>query len=85
MLYVRANRCKEVFMADTKQVAAEALGALSAPDDARRRTTYADEVVFEAPGDVRIEGVGATIGCESDFAQPRSLDGAAGRRRGIRR
>ncbi len=49
-------------MADTKQVAAEALEAFNAHDDARMRATYAEEVVFEAPGDVRTEGVDATVG-----------------------
>lgn len=48
-------------MADTKQVAAEALEAFNAHDEARMRATYADEVVFEAPGDARTEGVDATV------------------------
>jgi steroid delta-isomerase-like uncharacterized protein len=62
MLYVRANRCKEVLMADTKQVAAEALEAFNAHDAAGIGATYADEIVFEAPGDVRTEGVEETVG-----------------------
>jgi len=61
MLYVRANRCEEVLMADTKQVAAAALEAFNAHDADGLRSTYADEVVFEAPGDVRTEGVEETV------------------------
>jgi len=48
-------------MADTKQVAAEALEAFNAHDEARFRATYADDVVFEAPGEVRTEGADATV------------------------
>jgi steroid delta-isomerase-like uncharacterized protein len=47
-------------MADTKQVAAEAVEAFNAHDEARFRATYAEDVVFEAPGDVHLEGVDAT-------------------------
>lgn len=49
MLYVRENQYKEVLMADTKQVAAEALEAFNAHDADGMRATYADEIVFEAP------------------------------------
>lgn len=49
-------------MADTRQVAAEALEAFNAHDEARIRATYADDVVFEAPGDVRAEGPDAATG-----------------------
>ena len=42
-------------MADTRQIAAEAVQAFNAHDEAGIRATYADDVVFEAPGDVRIE------------------------------
>jgi steroid delta-isomerase-like uncharacterized protein len=62
MLYVRENQYKEVLMADTKQVAAEALEAFNAHDADGMRATYADEIVFEAPGDVRTEGVDETVG-----------------------
>jgi hypothetical protein len=37
-------------MADTKQIAAEAVQAFDAHDEAGIRATYADNVVFEAPG-----------------------------------
>lgn len=49
-------------MADTRQVAAEALGAFNAHDEARIRATYAEDVVFEAPGDARISGADAATG-----------------------
>ncbi len=48
-------------MADTKQVAADALEAFNAHDEARIRGTYADDVVFEAPGGVRTEGFDAAV------------------------
>lgn len=43
-------------MADTRQVAAEALAAFNAHDEERIRATYADDAVLEAPGDTRLEG-----------------------------
>jgi len=49
-------------MGDTKQVAAEALEAFNAHDEAGIRATYADDVVFEAPGDARTEGAEETTG-----------------------
>ena len=49
-------------MADTRQVAAEAVRAFNAHDEAGIRATNADDVVFEAPGDVRIEDSDATTG-----------------------
>jgi steroid delta-isomerase-like uncharacterized protein len=49
-------------MADTRQIAAEAVQAFNAHDEAGIRATYADDVVFEAPGDVRIEDADATTG-----------------------
>ena len=47
-------------MSDTRQVAAEAIDAFNAHDSARIRATYADDVVFEAPGEVRLQGADAT-------------------------
>lgn len=49
-------------MADTRQVAAEALDAFNAHDEARIHATYAEDVVFEAPGDARISGADAATG-----------------------
>ena len=46
-------------MSDTKQVATEALDAFNAHDEARIRATFSDDVVLEAPGDVRLEGADA--------------------------
>jgi len=43
-------------MTDARQVAAEALAAFNAHDEVRIRATYSADVVFEAPGDVRLEG-----------------------------
>ena len=42
-------------MADTKQVLDESLAAFNAHDEQRIRSFYADDAVFEAPGDVRFE------------------------------
>jgi len=42
-------------MADTKQVLDEAVAAFNAHDEPRFRAVYADNAVFEAPGDVRLE------------------------------
>jgi len=49
-------------MADTKQVAKETVEAFNAHDEAGIGATYSDDIVFEAPGDVRTEGVEATVG-----------------------
>jgi steroid delta-isomerase-like uncharacterized protein len=48
-------------MTDTREVGTEALAAFNAHDDERLRATYADDVVFEAPGDVHIEGADGTV------------------------
>jgi steroid delta-isomerase-like uncharacterized protein len=60
-MFVRSD-ARRFLMADTKQVAAEAVEAFNAHDEAGIRATYADDIVFEAPGDVRTEGVEATVG-----------------------
>ncbi len=49
-------------MADAKQVADEAVAAFNAHDEQRFRALYADDSVFEAPGDVRLEGPEAIAG-----------------------
>ncbi len=43
-------------MADVRQAAMEFLDAFNAHDERRMREGYADNVVFEAPGGVRLEG-----------------------------
>jgi steroid delta-isomerase-like uncharacterized protein len=60
-MFVRIN-ARRFSVADTRQVAAEAVQAFNAHDEAGIRATYADGVVFEAPGDVRIEDADATTG-----------------------
>jgi steroid delta-isomerase-like uncharacterized protein len=42
-------------MADVKRVLDEATDAFNAHDEQRIRASYADDAVFEAPGDVRFE------------------------------
>ena len=46
-------------MATAEQVAAMATEAFNAHDEERIRSFYADDAVFEAPGDVRLEGPAA--------------------------
>lgn len=46
-------------MADALRVASEALDAFNAHDERRIREMYTDDVVFEAPGEVRLEGAAA--------------------------
>jgi len=43
-------------MPDARQVTAEAVAAFNAHDEDRIRQTYAADAVYEAPGDVKIEG-----------------------------
>ena len=43
-------------MADTKEVGAKWVDAFNAHDEAAIREQNADDVVFEAPGEVRLEG-----------------------------
>ena len=43
-------------MADAREVAAQAVAAFNAHDADRIRATYTDDAVYEAPGDVRVEG-----------------------------
>jgi len=43
-------------MADTKSVADAAISTFNDHDEAAIRALYADDAVFEAPGDVRAEG-----------------------------
>jgi steroid delta-isomerase-like uncharacterized protein len=47
-------------MTDAKRVATEALEAFNAHDEGRMLELYASNVVFEAPGGVRLEGPEAT-------------------------
>lgn len=49
-------------MADTREVAASFTDAFNAHDEARIRELNAENVVFEAPGDVRLEGREAATG-----------------------
>jgi steroid delta-isomerase-like uncharacterized protein len=46
-------------MADTKSVADAAISTFNDHDEAAIRALYADDAVFEAPGDVRVEGANA--------------------------
>ncbi|RDI74779.1 SnoaL-like polyketide cyclase [Gaiella occulta] len=46
-------------MAGTLEAAREALDAFNAHDERRIRETFADDVVFEAPDDVHLEGAEA--------------------------
>jgi steroid delta-isomerase-like uncharacterized protein len=47
-------------MADARQVLNDFVEAFNAHDERRIRENYADNVVFEAPGGVRLEGPDAT-------------------------
>ena len=49
-------------MAGTKQVLDDATAAFNAHDEQRMRALYADGCVFEAPGDVRLEGIESVVG-----------------------
>jgi steroid delta-isomerase-like uncharacterized protein len=49
-------------MANTKQVLDEAVAAFNAHDEQRFRAFYADDAVFEAPGDVRFEDADSIVG-----------------------
>jgi steroid delta-isomerase-like uncharacterized protein len=49
-------------MADAGEVAREGTEAFNAHDEQRIRASYADNVTFEAPGDVKLEGADATTG-----------------------
>jgi steroid delta-isomerase-like uncharacterized protein len=48
-------------MADPIKVAAEALDAFNAHDEARMRALYSDDATLEAPGDIRIDGGDGTV------------------------
>jgi steroid delta-isomerase-like uncharacterized protein len=48
-------------MPKARQVLAASVEAFNAHDPERFRSLYADNVVFEAPGDVRLEGADATV------------------------
>ena len=48
-------------MADAREVAASGLEAFNAHDENRLRSVYAHHVIFEAPGDIRLEGADATV------------------------
>src|SRR5436190_17038607 len=48
-------------MADTKSVADAAVATFNAHDEAAIRALYADDAVFEVPGDVRVEGADACL------------------------
>jgi len=47
-------------MADTKEIGAEWVDAFNAHDEARIRELDAEDVVLEAPGEVRVEGIDAS-------------------------
>ena len=49
-------------MADVREVAARFMDAFNAHDEARIRELNAENVVFEAPGDVQLEGREAATG-----------------------
>ena len=49
-------------MADTKKVVDEVVAAFNAHDEQRFRSLYADDAVFEAPGDVRFDNADAITG-----------------------
>ena len=48
-------------MSRARQIAAASLEAFNAHDEGRIRSLYAERVMFEAPGDVRLEGVDAVV------------------------
>ena len=47
---------KEVFMADAREIGAKFVEAFNAHDEARIRELHGENVVFEGPGDVKLEG-----------------------------
>jgi len=49
-------------MADAQEVGARFVEAFNGHDEARMRELTAENAVFEAPGDVRLEGRDATVG-----------------------
>ena len=49
-------------MADTKEIGAKWVDAFNAHDEAAIREQNADDIVFEAPGDIRLEGNDASTG-----------------------
>jgi steroid delta-isomerase-like uncharacterized protein len=52
---------KEVSQVDLRQFVDSYMRAFNAHDEDRIRSFYADDVVFEAPGDVRLVGAEATV------------------------
>lgn len=48
-------------MHDAQRVASEARAAFNAHDEPRIRESYAEDVVFEAPGEVHLEGRDAAV------------------------
>jgi steroid delta-isomerase-like uncharacterized protein len=48
-------------MAKARHVVAASLDAINTHDEERLRSCYADDVLFEAPGDVRLEGGDAVV------------------------
>jgi steroid delta-isomerase-like uncharacterized protein len=48
-------------MTKARQVVAASLEAFNAHDEERIRSLYAENVVFEAPGDIRLEGADAAV------------------------
>ncbi len=49
-------------MAKPHQVVAASVEAFNAHDEERIRSLYADNVVFEAPGEIRLNGADAAVG-----------------------
>ena len=49
-------------MADTKEIGAKWVDAFNAHDEAAIREQNADDIVFEAPGEIRLEGNDASTG-----------------------
>ena len=47
-------------MADTREIGTKWVDAFNAHDEARIRELDADDIVFEAPGDVHVEGIDAS-------------------------
>ena len=54
-------------MAKARQVVEASLDAINARDEERLRSCYADDVVLEAPGDVRLEGSDAVVEYSMDW------------------
>lgn len=48
-------------MRTAREVVAASVEALNAHDQERIRSLYADRVIFEAPGDIRLEGADAAV------------------------